>query len=248
MSRAQLYATGLHLYAIAPDDQVACFPISDVADGKPAALGEAAAWLRSKVVGRNRVDLLLASSMVRFAAVPWVAGTFTGGAVRRQVERDLAQRYGPESGNWSLRIQWPTYGWPIFAIAYPTWLLSEVSAALRKVGLASNQAMAMAVAAAARHGGRMPGGAGWIGFLEDEGLTGVHVNDGTILEVECLQVRGQGLDAPEVWCRRKQFEFPEPGQLRWLQAGHGPLVFRESEAATGSGSRCAASDLLMAIR
>lgn len=249
MSSAQLYATSLHLYAMAPGGDVARFPIGATENGTDSAHAGAAAWLRSKTGFGARVDLLLASSVVRFATLPWIAGTCTGGALRRQIERHLGERHGDDPADWTLRIQWPRYGWPTFAIAYPSRVQSEVSTALMDVGLAIDRTMATAVAVVARHAGAMPDGAALIGFEEDDGLTGVHLSDGAISEVECLPRAGRGLDAPDVWCSRKRFEFPASGQLRWLQVAHGPVAFREHAlTAPGSGSACAAKDLLVALR
>ncbi|MCD9026844.1 hypothetical protein LDO26_01255 [Luteimonas sp. BDR2-5] len=249
MSSAQLYATPLHLYAMAPGGEVIRLPAGDTGEGTDPALSEAAAWLRSKTTFGARVDLLLASSLVRFATVPWIAGACTGGALRRQVQRHLGERHGDDLAEWTLRIQWPRYGWPTFAIGYPTRQLSAVSAALLDAGLSIDRTMATAVAVVARHGGKMPGGAALIGFEENDGLTGVHLSDGAISEVERLPGVGRGLDAPDVWCNRKRFEFPASGQLRWLQSAHGPAAFRAlALTAASSGSACAATDLLMAIR
>lgn len=247
MASARLYLARGHLYAMAADAEVLRLPLAaSTDDADPATLAEAAGWLRSKPGAAGRVELLLASSRVRFATVPWVMGTFTAAAIRRQAERELALA-GCALADWQLRIQWPEYGAPSFVVAYPRGLLSAIDDALHAAGLVVERSMATAVAVARRYARTMPSGPGLLCFGEDDGPTGVYLESGAITEVEHLPHDGGGLDAVDVWCRRKWFEHPGEGRLRWLQAAHCPEVFAGRVlTAEGSGSGCISTDLLEA--
>src|SRR5690606_31278377 len=113
-------------YAVSRDGHVCRADVDDPDGIAGPALGTAAKWLREKSGFGARVDLTLASSLVRFVTVPWIAGAFTGSAIRRQVERALAERHGEDPASWQLCIQWPRYGWPAFAVAYPSGLMAAV--------------------------------------------------------------------------------------------------------------------------
>lgn len=248
MAGARLYLARGHLYAMAADAEVRRLPLDAAADGlDPTALAEAAAWLRSKPGTGGGVELLLASSRVRFASVPWVVGTFTGRAIRRQVEQDF-ERAGCAPADWQLGIQWPGYGAPTFVVGYPRALLDSVGEALLAAGLVVERSTASAVAVARRHAAALPAGRALLCFGEDDGVSGVHMEDGLVTEVECLALDGSGLDSVDVWCRRKRLEYAGEGRLRWLQAANCPAVL-DGFALTpeNRGSACASSDLLAAL-
>lgn len=248
MTSILLYATPHNLYAMSRDGQVFRVPVGAPDSIMDAALVDTTAWLRSKSGFGAKVELLLASSLVRFTTVPWISGTFTTNALRRQVERSLFERCGEDPREWQLRIQWPRYGWSTFAIAYPARLLAAAAESLLEAGLSLDSTAASAIAVVSRYKQNMPPRAAFVGFQEDDGLTGVHLQDGGIAEVECVPREGYGLDASDVWSSRKRFEFSEPGQLHWLQAAHCPSAFEGAAlTADGSGSCCASTDLLMAI-
>lgn len=249
MKSVHLYATPRSLYAVSRDGHVSRVDVDDPGGVAGPALGTAAKWLRARSGFGARVELTLASSLVRFVTVPWIAGTFTGGAIRRQVARALAELHGEDPARWQLCIQWPRYGWPAFAVAYPSGLMAAVAESLLAAELTLDRTVASAAAVVSRYASGMPRGASFVGFQEDDGLTGVHLHDGEIAEVEFVSHQAPGLDAPDVWGSRKRFEFPTPGQLRWVQAGHCPSAFAGlAFTAAGSGSACASTDLLKAIR
>lgn len=248
MAGARLYLARGHLYAMAADAQTRRLPLDAGVDGvDPAALAEAAAWLRSKPGTGGGVELLLASSRLRLASVPWVVGTFTGRAIRRQVEQDF-ERAGCALADWQLGIQWPDYGAPTFVVGYPRGLLAIVGEGLLAAGLRVERSTASAVAVARRHAAALPQGRALLCFGEDDGVSGVHLENGLITDVECLAHDGSGLDSMDVWCRRKRLEYAGEGRLRWLQAAHCPAVLDGCALAPeGSGSACLSSDLLAAL-
>jgi len=94
----------------------------------------------------------------------------------------------------------------------------------------------------------VPGGSGLLCFVEDDGLAGVHMDNGMISEVESVSHAGGGLDSVDVWCRRKCLEYPTAGQLRWLQVSHcPPILGGRALTAEDSGSDCPCTDLLKAV-
>lgn len=247
MVTASLYIAGAHLYARAADSEALQLPLGATADAPdPAALAEAAGWLRSRQGRAKDVDLLLSSTRVRFVGVPWVMGTFSGAAIRRQAEQALAAT-GADPDGWELRIQWPRYGCPVFAVAYPRQLLAGAAEALAAAGLGVRRSLATAVATATRVGPQMPEGPGLLCFAEDDGITGVHLDDGLIADVEWVSHAGSGLDSVDVWCRRKRLEYPGEGQLRWLQPAHCPPPFEGHATSQANGSPSACIDLLEAV-
>lgn len=247
MATARLYLAGAHLYAMAGDGEVMRLALDASADGlDPAALAEAVAWLRSRPGTRGDVELLLASARVAFVTVPWVMGTFTGAAIRRQVVQGFAAT-GVDATDRELRIQWPAYGAPTFAVAYPRRLLADAGSALHAAGLGLGPSMAVAVAVACRFGPRLPGGQGLLCFAEDDRLTGVHIDGGAMGDVESVPRDGSGLDSVDVWCRRKRLEYPADGQLRWLQASHCPAAFASTALAAAGDSGCAGTALMEAL-
>lgn len=249
MKSVRLYVTPRSLYAVSRDGQVSRAEVDDPGGVVSPALGTAANWLRERSGFGARVELAMASSLVRFVTVPWIAGTFTGDAIRSQVVRALAELHGEDPAQWQLCIQWPRYGWPAFAVAYPSGLMAAVAESLLAAELTLDRTVASAAAVVSRYASNMPRGASFVGFHEDDGLTGVHLHDGKIAEVEFVSHQVQGLDAPDIWGSRKRFEFPTPGQLRWVQAGHCPSAFAGlALTAAESGSACASTDLLKAIR
>lgn len=249
MKFVHLYATPRSLYALSRDGHMFRADADDSGDVTGGALTNAAKWLRERSGFGARVELTLASSLVRFVTVPWIAGTFTGTAITRQVARALAESYGEDPARWQLRIQWPRYGWPAFAVAYPSGLMAAVAESLLVAELTLDRTVASATAVVSRYASTMPRGASFVGFQEDDGLTGVYLHDGEVAGVEFVSHQAQGLDAPHVWGNRKRFEFPTPGQLRWVQAGHCPSAFAGlALTAAASGSACASTDLLKAIR
>ena len=107
---------------------------------------------------------------------------------------------------------------------------------------------ASAVAVARRHAAALPAGRALLCFGEDDGVSGVHMEDGLVTEVECLALDGSGLDGLDVWCRRKRLEYAGEGRLRWLQAANCPAVLDGfALAPERPGSACASLDLLAAL-
>lgn len=247
MATARLHLARTHLYAMAANGEFRRLALDSPAGSMdPAALADAATWLRSRPGAGGTVELLLASTRVVFVTVPWVIGTFTGGAIRRQVAQALAAT-GTDPADWALGIQWPAYGAPTFAVAYPRALLAETGQALRAAGLDTGRAEAVAVAVAKRFGQHVPDGNGLLCFAEDDRLTGVHMDAGAIGDVESVPHDGTGLDSVDVWCRRKRLDYPLEGQLRWLQAAHCPAAFAGTVLVAAGAAECAGTALMEAL-
>ncbi|GEM_PF-1000421 len=247
MATATLLIAGAHLYVRTADSEALQLSLDTTADAPdPAALAEAAGWLRSRQGRAEDVDLLLSSTRVRFVSAPWVMGTFSGAAIRHQAEQALAAT-GTDPAGWELRIQWPRYGCPVFAVAYPRQLLAGAAEALAATGLAVRHSLATAVATATRVGTQMPQGPGLLCFAEDDGITGVHLDDALIADVEWVSHAGHGLDSVDVWCRRKRLEYPGERQVRWLQPAYCPPPFEGQTTSQANGSPSACIDLLESV-
>ncbi|WP_368564622.1 hypothetical protein [Pseudoxanthomonas sp. UTMC 1351] len=174
-----------------------------------------AQWLTSHATGKLRVDVLVSAAAVRFMTLPWSSAAGTGAGIRKRVLQAW-ERSGLDNSTHDIRIQWPRYGEPIVAVAYPTAWLRSLEAALAAAGVSVGAIGCSAVAIAGRYAVRMPSGPSLLVIEEDDALVGVHLRDGAITDFETLPPDGQGLDEVSVWLHRKQMDLPEAKQMRWF--------------------------------
>lgn len=226
MKSCLLYLTSQSWFALERGSQNAhgsgaIIPESDL------PLATLAQWLQSQVTGKTRVDVLISAAAVHFLALPWLSTANTGAAIRKRVLHAW-EKNGLDGAAHDIRIQWPRYGEPIIAVAYPTAWLRSIEELLATAGATIGTVTCSAVAIAERYAARMPRGPSLLIIEEGDAVVGLHLQDGTLTDVEVLSPQSEGLDEVPVWLHRKQMDFPDAGQVRWFL----PSRLHRSEHAT----------------
>jgi hypothetical protein len=187
--------------------------------------------LRDRHAAR-RVQLLLSTRLCRFQVLPWLSSCFTAGAIRARVaEAFAAARVAPAAHH--VEIDWPAHGEPILAIAYPRAPVEALHAALRSAGIALTGVESSVGPVLRRHGRGLGAGPVLLAYAEDDGIAGLTLEGGRVVQVESLPGSGIGLDDVGVWSSRKQVAFADDNQLRWLATVPCPERFAGVPLAAG---------------
>jgi hypothetical protein len=194
---------------------------ADVSGVDWKALGET---LRAHF-GNASVQLLLSARQCRYQVLPWLSSCYTGAAIRRYVADAFAAAAGVTAASHWIEIDWPRYGEPVLAAAYPLAIVD----ALRD-GLASSGHVLAGVDSSIgpilrRYGKALDASQALLAYAEDDGITGITLEDGKVVQIETLSGDGAGLDDVGVWSSRKQFAFADDSQLRWLATAEKPAVY-----------------------
>lgn len=194
---------------------------ADVSSVDWNALGET---LRERF-GKTRVQLLLSARQCRFQVLPWLSSCYTGAAIRRYVADAFASEAGATTESHQIEIDWPHYGEPILAAAYPRAIVNGLRDGLASSGHVLVGANSSIGPVLRRYGYALDARQALLAYAEDDGITGVTVEDGKVVQIETLSGVGVGLDDVGVWSSRKQFAFADDAQLRWLATAEKPEVF-----------------------
>lgn len=224
----------LHLYVststwLAMAGDAVSAPLSGRHDGMPAGAdpqgGEALARaLRQQFPKAGKVSLVLSARLCRFVALPWLSTGAGAGGIRSRVEAAFAAE-GTDPASHHVEIQWPPHGAPILAVAYPRLLVEALDQSLLAAGCALQDVRASIVPILAKYGSRLGIGPRLLAYAEDDGITGISLEGGRVVQVETLSGSGCGLDDVAVWAARKRFAFVEDGALRWLPTAPSPSPF-----------------------
>ncbi|KAF1722236.1 hypothetical protein [Pseudoxanthomonas wuyuanensis] len=226
MKSCLLYLTSQSWFALARGSQDAHASGALIPESAQT-LAPVAQWLQSQAAGKTRVDVLISAATAGFLTLPWLSTANTGAAIRKRVLHAW-EKNGLDGTAHDIRIQWPRYGEPIVAVAYPSAWLRSVEDLLATAGATIGTVTCSAVAIAERYAARMPRGTSLLVIEEEDAVVGLHLQDGTLTDVEVLSPQGEGLDEVPVWLHRKQMDFPDAGQVRWFL----PSQFHRSEHAT----------------
>jgi len=194
-------------------------PAPDDADW--GALGKA---LREQF-GAVQVQLLLSARQCRFLVLPWISSCYSGASIRAYVADAFAEAMAVTRQTHHVEIDWPAYGEPILAAAYPRALIESLRATLRSAGHVLESVDSSIGPILRRYGRALGAGPVLLAYAEDDGITGITIEDGRVVQVETLSGDGGGLDDLGVWSSRKQFSFADDRQLRWLATTAKPDAF-----------------------
>lgn len=191
--------------------------------------------------GNATVQLLLSARQCRYQVLPWLSSCYTGTAIRRYVADAFAAAAGVTDETHQIEIDWPRYGEPILSAAYPRTIVDAM-----RDGLASSGHMLAGVDSSIgpilrRYGKALDVDQALLAYAEDDGITGITLENGRVVQIETLSGDGTGLDDVGVWSSRKRFAFADDSQLRWLATAAKPAVYAGSllplvgPAATSAG-------------
>lgn len=193
---------------------------ADLASMDWPALGQA---LRESS-GPVRVQLVLSARLCRFQVLPWVSSIHSGKAIRSYVADAFAEAAVTAQSH-HLQIDWPAYGEPILAIAYPRMPVEAARAALQSHGHAVASVDSSVGLILHKYARQLDADPVLLAYAEDDGITGITIEAGRVAQVESLSGLQGGLDDVRVWCSRKQFAFADDKQLRWLPTAAKPEAF-----------------------
>lgn len=194
---------------------------ADVSGVDWSARGEA---LREQF-GTGRVQLLLSARQCRFQVLPWLSSCCTGTAIRHYVTDAFAAVTGVTLESHWIEIDWPRYGEPILAAAYPRSVVDGLRDGLASTGHVLSGVDSSMGPILRRYGKALDAGQALLAYAEDDGITGITVESGKVVQIETLSGDGMGLDDVGVWSSRKRFAFADDAQLRWLATTAKPEVF-----------------------
>lgn len=180
--------------------------------------------LRKAPGGRREVSVVLSARLCRSLVLPWTSGCHSPGAIRRLVAEAFATQ-GVNEASHQVQVQWPDFGAPILAIAYPRELGDALRSGLATAGLQVAAICVSAVPVLSTHGRRLGANTGLLAWDEDDGVTAVTLDAGRVLQLESLPRDGHGLEDLAVWAARKRMAFASDEALRWLAASPPPAAF-----------------------
>lgn len=177
------------------------------------------------ISGQVRVQLVLSALQCRFMVLPWVSSCRTPGDVRAFVAEAFAEEVGVVADTHHIEIDWPRYGEPIVAVAYPRRLVEAAREGLRHGALALEQVSSSVDGMLRRYGRSLGIGASLFAYAEDDGLAAVSLDEGRVMQIETLSWDAGGLQQVEAWATRKQFAFADDSQLYWLDTSTKPEAY-----------------------
>jgi hypothetical protein len=171
------------------------------------------------------VRIVLSARLCAFLVAPWVADCFTGPSIRAAVAA-MFESQGVTEASHRIEIDWPVYGQPVPAVAYPRLLVDSLRGALAASGGTVVSTVASVVPVLRRHGNALEALRGaMLAYAEDDGITGITLENGCLVQVETLASQGAGLGDVRLWLSRKRFAFADDGALHWLASRPAPESF-----------------------
>jgi hypothetical protein len=214
MTAPALYVSGGTWAASSPPGSLA--PLGGThADVHAADWSAVATRLRERF-GPVPLRLVLSARLCRFVVLPWLSSCWTAGAIRACVESAFAQSAQATPATHRIQVDWPAYGEPILAVAYPRALVDAVAAALLARLLVLDSVESSIGPVLRRHAGALGAGAGLLAYAEDDGIAALGLEHGRLVQVETLDGDGPGLDDLGVWSARRRMAYADDGQMRWL--------------------------------
>lgn len=175
--------------------------------------------------GPARVRLVLSALRCQFLVLPWVSSCRMPADVRAFVAEAFAETAAVVADTHRIEIDWPRYGEPIVAAAYPRLLIEAVREGLLSSGLVLDEVSSSVDGMLARYGRALGTGASLLAYAEDDGLTAVSIDGGRVVQIETLSWESDGLQQVEAWATRKQFAFADDSQLYWLGSSAKPPAY-----------------------
>lgn len=166
--------------------------------------------------GHAQVHLLLSARQCRFQVLPWISSLYTSAAIRGYVADAFAEAVGVTAESHHIEIDWPRFGEPIVAAAYPMAVVEAARAGLRADGHTLACVDSSIGVVLQRFGDVVEQATTLLAYAEDDGVTGLTLEQGQLVQIESLGAGSIGLDDIRVWSLRKQFSLGDGAQLRWL--------------------------------
>lgn len=187
-------------------------------------------WCRAGVelreaFGISRVHVLLSARLCRYQVLPWLSSCYTGSAIRAYVADAFAEVASVTADTHHVEIDWPAYGEPILAVAYPRVAIEALHAGMRSAGHQPAGVDSSVGPILRRYGKTLGNLPALLAYAEDDGITGITLEDGRIAQVETLSGQDGGLEDIGIWSSRKQFAFGHDAQLHWLGTAAPPPTF-----------------------
>lgn len=177
------------------------------------------------LAGSRQVRVLLSARLCRFGVLPWVSSLASRRAMHAYVAEALAEDHGISAQSHHLAIDWPAFGEPVLAAAYPRALVEAVREGLEAAGHVLDVVESTPGPVLRRYGARLGAGPALLAWAEEDGIAAVTVEDNRVAQIETLPRNGQGLDDLAVWSARKQFIFADDASLHWLATAEKPVAF-----------------------
>jgi hypothetical protein len=237
-----LYVSGGTWAASSPPGSLA--PMGGThADAATADWPAVATRLRERF-GPVPVQLVLSTRLCRFAALPWLPDCWTAKAMRAHVEAAFAAA-GVTTDAHRIEVDWPAYGEPILAAAFPRALVEHIAAALLGQQLVLAGVEASLGPLLRRVGAALGAGPSLLAYAEDDGIAALALDGGRVLQVETLAGDGGGLDDIGAWSARRRMAYADDRQLRWLGATPPPARFAGTTLATPGTAAASAGQALV---
>jgi hypothetical protein len=209
------------------------------------SLGEA---LRQHFPTETRVRGVLSGRWCRFVSVPWTSSCRTGGAIRAYVGEMFAAMHAISAATHHIQIEWPPYGQPILAVAYPRAMVEAVGEGLAACGFVLEGIASSIDPVLRRFAPGLGNASALLAYAEDDGVTGITLESGQVAQVETLLAGDGGLDDVSLWMTRKRFAFADDGALHWIATAPRPTGVAAVELAlTDADSAATPGHALVAI-
>jgi len=238
----QLYVSGRTWAASPPAGSLA--PLGGAhADASGADWAAVAVHLRERF-GPVPVQLVLSARLCRFVALPWLPDCWNAASMRAHVEAAFAAlQVSPTSHR--IQIDWPDFGEPILAVAYPRAVVDAIAAALLGQLLVLAGVEASLGPVLRRVGGQLGTGASLLAYAEDDGIVALGLEGGGVVQVETLADDGVGLDDIGAWSARRRMAYADDRQLRWLGTTPAPVRFAGTTLAVPGTAAASAGHALV---
>lgn len=202
-----------------------------------------------KKFGVSRMHVLLSARLCRYQVLPWLSSCYTGAAIRAYVADAFAEVASVNADTHHVEIDWPAYGEPILAVAYPRIVIDALLAGMRSAGHQPGGVDSSIGPILRRYGQTLGNLPALLAYAEDDGITGITLEEGRVVQVETLSGKDGGLEDVGIWSSRKQFAFGNDAQLHWLGTAARPATFAGAVmAAVGAAPVSAGHGVVSAWR
>jgi hypothetical protein len=242
-----LYVSATSWLAIAPQPgpagpAPAAGTFANIASADWKAIGQA---LHSRFGGvRREIHLVLSSRQCRFLVLPWSSAHATSASMRSYAAAAFAENFAIVGDSHHIEIDWPEFGDPILAVAYPRQTIDLIEAGLAVSGHVLDSVAASVEPVLRKYARTLGATACLLTYAEDDGITAITIEANAIVQIETPAEHGDGLDDMVIWASRKRLGFPDDNRMWWLasvakpDAYPGsllPLVGVEKPASAGHG-------------
>ena len=245
-STIQLYLSRTTWVAASP--AAADEPASGVLEGEDgmvwSSLGQT---LRQRFPLHRSVRVILSARRCQFLVAPWAPGCFTGRAIRDYVAQLFAELHNVLDATHHIEIDWPPYGHPILAVAYPRAVIGGLRQGLADSNLTIVSVMPSIAPVMRRFASKLSKPSALLAYAEDDGVTGVTFDAGHVVQVEALSGQPGGLEDPALWFARKRFVFDDDRAMHWLATAPAPDGFSVTSLPCGDAKPASPGHALVEV-